>query len=164
MSEEMPSDRSHGPGVRIPPPLFYLLPMALGFIVQYIVPVSIVAGARPAHTLRLVGWAELLIGLSLNVWAVSTFSRLRTTVIPMRPARTLAAEGPYKLTRNPMYLGFAIMYLGVSFVTNAFWVLLFLPEAIAFISLFVIRREESYLRREFGGSYDDYCSRVRRWI
>lgn len=160
----MLDDRSHGPAVRVPPPLLYLLPMAMGFIAQYFVPIGIVTGVRPAHMLRLVGCAEILIGAALNVWALRTFHRLHTTVLPHRPARALAAEGPYKLTRNPMYLGFAIIYLGIAFVANAFWVLLFLPEAIAFVSLFVIGREESYLRREFGSEYDDYRARVRRWL
>jgi len=159
-----PPDRSVGPGVLIPPPLLFVFPMAMGFVVQYIVPIGIVTGVRPAHTLRLVGWAEILIGLALNAWAVGTFNRLETTVIPRRPARTLAAEGPYKLTRNPMYLGFAIIYLGVAFVANAFWVLLFLPEAIVLVWLLAIKLEEAYLRREFGAAYDEYRSRVRRWI
>jgi protein-S-isoprenylcysteine O-methyltransferase Ste14 len=164
MTDATSPDRSRGPGVRIPPPLLFLFPMAMGFLVHYIVPIGIVTGVRPARTLRLVGWAEILIGLALNVWAVRTFNRLQTTVIPRRPARALAAEGPYRITRNPMYLGFAVIYLGVSFAANSFWVLLFLPEAIVFVSLFAIKLEEAYLRREFGTAYDDYCARVRRWI
>lgn len=160
----MPDDSSRGPGVRIPPPLLYVIPMLTGFIVQRIVPIGIVTGVRPAHTLRLVGWAELCIGVALNVWAASTFHRLQTTVIPTRPARTLAEEGPYRLTRNPMYLGFAIIYLGVTFVANAFWPLLFLPEAMVLVYLFAIRREERYLGREFGDAYAAYRARVRRWI
>ena len=62
-------------------------------------------------------------------------------------------EGPYKLTRNPMYLGFTVLYVGITFVANAFWPLVFLPEAIVLTYLFAIRLEEAYLAREFGDAY-----------
>jgi protein-S-isoprenylcysteine O-methyltransferase Ste14 len=76
----------------------------------------------------------------------------------------VAEEGPYALSRNPIYLGFAVMYLGFAFVANALWPLLFLPEAIALVYVFAIRREEQYLAREFGDAYAAYRARVRRWL
>ena len=155
---------ARGPNVLIPPPLLFAMPLLTGFIVQHFVPIRIVHGLYPERIIRLVGWAEIAIALALNGWAIATFNRLRTSVIPRRRARTLAYEGPYKLTRNPMYLGFTVLYLGITFIANAFWPLLFLPEAIALTSLFAIRREEAYLTREFGDSYREYCSKVRRWI
>jgi protein-S-isoprenylcysteine O-methyltransferase Ste14 len=155
---------ARGPNVRIPPPLLFALPLLTGFIVQHFVPVHIVNGAEPTRIIRLVGVAEIAIALGLFGWAVSTFRRLQTPVIPMRRARALAEEGPFKLTRNPMYLGFTVLYLGITFVANAFWPLVFLPEAIALTYLFAIRLEEAYLTREFGDAYREYCSRVRRWL
>lgn len=155
---------ARGPNVLIPPPLLFAMPLLTGFIVQHFVPIRIVHGLYPERIIRLVGWAEIAIALALNGWAIATFNRLRTSVIPRRRARTLAYEGPYKLTRNPMYLGFTVLYLGITFIANAFWPLLFLPEAIALTYLFAIRREEAYLTREFGDSYREYCSKVRRWI
>jgi protein-S-isoprenylcysteine O-methyltransferase Ste14 len=112
----------------------------------------------------LVGIAEIVIALLLIGWAMSTFVRLRTPIVPIRPARALVEEGPFKLTRNPMYLGFTVLYLGIAFAANAFWPLVFLPEAIALTYLFAIRLEEAYLVREFGDAYKAYCSRVRRWL
>ena len=155
---------ARGPNVLIPPPLLFAMPLLTGFIVQHFVPIRIVHGLYPERIIRLVGWAEIAIALALNGWAIATFNRLRTSVIPRRRARTLVYEGPYKLTRNPMYLGFTVLYLGITFIANAFWPLLFLPEAIALTYLFAIRREEAYLTREFGDSYREYCSKVRRWI
>jgi protein-S-isoprenylcysteine O-methyltransferase Ste14 len=157
-------DDSRGPNVRIPPPLLFAMPLLTGFVVQHFVPTHIVTGANPARTLRLVGIAEIAIALALMAWAMSTFVRFRTPVIPVRPARALVNEGPFKLTRNPMYLGFIVLYIGIAFVANAFWPLIFLPEAIALTYLFAIRLEEAYLTREFGDAYREYCSRVRRWI
>jgi protein-S-isoprenylcysteine O-methyltransferase Ste14 len=155
---------ARGPNVRIPPPLLFALPLLTGFLVQHFVPTHIVNGAEPVRTLRFVGVAEIVIALGLMVWAISTFRRLQTPVVPIRRARALAAEGPYRLTRNPMYLGFTVLYLGISFVANAFWPLVFLPEAIVLTYLFAIRLEEAYLTREFGEAYREYCSKVRRWL
>jgi protein-S-isoprenylcysteine O-methyltransferase Ste14 len=155
---------SRGPDVRIPPPLLYAMPLVTGFIVQHFVPTNIVSGPEPTRILRLVGVAEIAIALGLFAWAVSTFRRLRTPVVPIRRARALAEEGPFKLTRNPMYLGLTVLYVGIAFVANAFWPLVFLPEAIALTYLFAIRLEEAYLTREFGDAYKAYCSRVRRWL
>ena len=160
----MAEGRPRGPDVRVPPPLLYALPFATGMLVQHFVPIRIVTGDGPARIIDLVGAAEILIGVSLGAWAVSTFRRLQTPVIPLRPARALAEDGPYTLTRNPMYLGLAIVYLGITLVVNAFWPLVFLPEPIVLTYLFAIRREEAYLAREFGDAYAAYRARVRRWI
>jgi protein-S-isoprenylcysteine O-methyltransferase Ste14 len=157
-------ENARGPNVRIPPPLLFVLPLLTGFIVQHFVPTHIVNGVQPTRIIRMVGVAEIAIALGLFAWAVSTFVRLKTPVIPMRRARALVDEGPFRLTRNPMYLGFTVLYLGITFAANAFWPLVFLPEAIALTYLFAIRLEEAYLTREFGDAYTEYCSRVRRWL
>lgn len=160
----MEEERSRGPGVVIPPPLLYLLPLAAGLLVQRAVPIHIVGGDGPAKILDRVGAAEIFIGVSLAAWAAATFRRLQTPIVPIRPARALAEEGPYAITRNPMYLALTIVYLGITFVANAFWPLLFLPEAMVFTYLFAIKLEERYLAREFGDSYVAYRARVRRWV
>lgn len=160
----MEQSGSRGPGIRIPPPLLFVMPLLTGFIIQHFVPIRIVTGVGAAKILGIVGEIEIIIGASLIVWAMATFKRLRTPIIPVHPARTLAAEGPYTLTRNPMYLSLALVYLGITFVANAFWPLLFLPEAIVLVYLLVIKVEEAYLAREFGEAYAEYRRRVRRWI
>jgi len=157
-------DDSRGPNVRIPPPFLFALPLLTGFLVQHFVPIRIVHGAEPERIIRLVGWAEIVIALTLMGWAVVTFVRLKTPVVPIRRARTLVEDGPFTLTRNPMYLGFTVLYIGITFVANALWPLVFLPEAIVLTYLFAIRLEEAYLTREFGEAYREYCSKVRRWL
>ena len=160
----MEQSTSRGPAVQAPPQLLYMFPLLSGFVIQHFVPIRIVTGAEPARVLHLVGAAEIFIGAALMAWAVATFKRMQTPIIPIRPARTLVAEGPFRLTRNPMYLAFALIYLGVAFVANAFWPLLFLPEAVVLTYLLAIKREEAYLTREFGDSYPAYCARVRRRV
>jgi protein-S-isoprenylcysteine O-methyltransferase Ste14 len=157
-------DSSRGPGIRIPPPTYFALPMLTGFLVQHFVPIGIAGGASAVHILRLVGYAEVAIGLALLLWGGSTLLRSGATPNPMRPTPTLVQNGPFALTRNPMYLGLAVLYLGVTFAANALWPLVFLPEALALTYLFAIRLEESYLERAFGAAYSEYRARVRRWI
>lgn len=155
---------SRGPDVPIPPPFLYAIPFALGMLVQHFVPARIVSGDGPARIIDLVGAAEIFIGASLGAWGVATFRRLQTPVIPFHPARVLAESGPYTLTRNPMYLGLAIAYLGIALVMNVFWPLVFLPAALVLVYLVAIRREEAYLAREFGDAYAAYRARVSRWL
>jgi protein-S-isoprenylcysteine O-methyltransferase Ste14 len=157
-------ENSRGPNIRIPPPTFFALPMLTGFLVQHFVPIRIVNGVDPVRTLRLVGIAEIVIALALIVWAGTTLLRNGSTPNPTRRAGTLVEEGPYTLTRNPMYLGLTVMYVGIVLVANAVWPLVFLPEALALAYLFAIRLEEDYLAREFGEQYVAYRSRVRRWL
>jgi protein-S-isoprenylcysteine O-methyltransferase Ste14 len=158
------ADDSRGPNIRIPPPTFFVLPMLTGFLVQHFVPIRIVSGIAATRTLRLVGIAEIVISLLLIVWAGMTLLRHGATPHPTHRAGALVREGPYTLTRNPMYLGMTVMYVGVVFIANSVWPLVFLPEAIALVYLFAIRAEEGYLSREFGEEYAWYRSRVRRWL
>lgn len=160
----MTDDDSRGPNVLVPPPLLFVFPFLEGLVVQHFVPLRIVVGLDPARILMFVGIAEILIALGLQLWSIVTFRRLRTAVIPRHRATVVADKGPYALSRNPMYLGFVVMYVGFAFIMNALWPLLFLPEAIVLVYLFAIRREESYLTREFGDVYTEYRSRVRRWL
>jgi protein-S-isoprenylcysteine O-methyltransferase Ste14 len=85
-------------------------------------------------------------------------------VLPNRPASALATGGPYHFTRNPMYVGMALLYIGLALVLNTAWPLVFLPLVLLIIDAAVIRREERYLISAFGEEYRAYCSRVRRWL
>ena len=113
---------------------------------------------------ELAGWAAVLVGLALMAWGIITFRRERTAVYPNRPARVLVEGGPYRRTRNPMYLGMTILYLGVTALMNSWWPLLLLPIVLWALSRWVISREERYLAAEFGDVYGSYRERVRRWI
>jgi protein-S-isoprenylcysteine O-methyltransferase Ste14 len=97
--------------------------------------------------------------------AVLAFRRARTTVLPaLRPTTAIVERGPYRFSRNPMYLGMAVAYVGVALIMNNTYGLLALPVVIAVIDVFVIRREERYLSTKFGDPYDAYRRRVRRWV
>ncbi len=87
-----------------------------------------------------------------------------TSVNPYTPTRTITARGPYRLTRNPIYLGDVIVYAGIAILIDTLWALPLLLLAIATVQRGVILREERYLERRFGEAYLQYKRRVRRWI
>ena len=106
----------------------------------------------------------ILGGLLLIGWAMFTFARARTAILPQKAASRLVDHGPYRLTRNPMYTGLSLLYLGLMLVMNWVWALFIFPFVIGLLYRFVISKEERYLLAEFGEEYREYCRRVRRWI
>jgi protein-S-isoprenylcysteine O-methyltransferase Ste14 len=143
-----------------PPPLIYLGALGVGFGVN----AAIGTGSLPSSVRWPVGGASILAGVGLMGSFLEAFRRARTPVDPYTPTQAIATDGPYRLTRNPAYLGMALIYTGITLAANAAWALVPLPAAIAVIDRGVIAREERYLERKFGPTYLDYKRRVRRWI
>jgi protein-S-isoprenylcysteine O-methyltransferase Ste14 len=110
------------------------------------------------------GVALLVLGLSLGAWALIAFRAVRTSPNPWTPTQALALRGPYRFSRNPMYLGFNALYAGGAILTRMGWPLLLLPIVLVAVHRLVIIREEAYLERKFGQAYRDYVGRVRRWV
>jgi protein-S-isoprenylcysteine O-methyltransferase Ste14 len=100
----------------------------------------------------------------LSASGAVTFRRHHTTVIPHHAVSAMVSAGPYRFTRNPMYLGLTIAYLGVSLAMASWWPLFALPVILAVVSSQVIAKEESYLRQRFPQDYAAYTSHTRRWI
>jgi protein-S-isoprenylcysteine O-methyltransferase Ste14 len=151
------------PGVRIPPPTFYAAAYFVAYLLHRAVPMAIL-GPSAAPLRVTLGWGLVIGGLGLMAWAGLTFARARTSIMPIRPARVLVRGGPYRWTRNPMYLGLTIAYVGGTLLMNSAWPLLLLPIVLISISVLVIRREERYLHGAFAEEYRDYTRRVRRWL
>ena len=149
-------------GVRFPPPAFYVLALAAGFLIRRQWPASIVPGHDSG--VRVASVAAFVLGLGIALWAVRVFAAAGTSPNPTRPTSALAFVGPYRFTRNPMYLGLAAASAGVAMFWNALWPLLSVPVAMALVTRFAIVREERYLASRFGQPYLDYTRKVRRWI
>jgi protein-S-isoprenylcysteine O-methyltransferase Ste14 len=113
---------------------------------------------------RALGWLLVTAGGILALAALAAFRRARTNILPNRPASALVVSGPYRFTRNPMYLSLTLLYLGGMFLANTWWPVLLLPPVLAALYWAVIRREERYLAAEFGDAYAAYRTRVRRWL
>lgn len=125
--------------------------------------------ALPAPPLAIAAmfWLGILLvtgGVSITVYCLGEFLRLETGIMPDRPARRVVSSGPYAWSRNPMFVGFAMIYAGASLTVPSIWPLLLLPAAVAYTSSAVIRHEEAYMRDRFGEEFDHYAARVNRWI
>jgi protein-S-isoprenylcysteine O-methyltransferase Ste14 len=153
-------EQTDNPGVRIPPPLIYAAAVVGGWLLDrwWGLPIG-GDSVRPV-----IAWLLFAAFLSLFGTAVGTFGRKRTSVFPFRPATALVIAGPYRYTRNPMYLGAATLVLALGCWLNTWWPILLLIPALAIIQRYVIGREERYMRRRFGTEYDAYTRQVRRWI
>jgi protein-S-isoprenylcysteine O-methyltransferase Ste14 len=143
----------------VPPPLIYVLFFLAGLVLQRYVPIA----QLPSWTLLL---APVLIAswLMLTVWSFRRFWGAGTSIVPVRPSTALVIEGPYRLTRNPMYVGMLFLYLGVACWSGLMWPLLLAPVLVWVIHVTVIGREERYLIRKFGDEYRRYQTQVRRWL
>ncbi|MGE0553039.1 MAG: isoprenylcysteine carboxylmethyltransferase family protein [Gemmatimonadales bacterium] len=111
-----------------------------------------------------VGLGLLGLGVAVAVAAVRRLHAARTTLQPWESTTTLVTSGPFRYTRNPIYLSYTLLYLGVTFCANSVWPLLLLPLVLGLVILVVIGREERYLEARFGDAYQDYRRRVRRWL
>jgi protein-S-isoprenylcysteine O-methyltransferase Ste14 len=156
------SKRIPHPGVTIPPPFYFTIGFLAGWLLHRAFPLP-VPDVRDSAT-RVAGWILIALSVTLTLWAMATFRRHRTTVIPHRPASRMVTDGPYARSRNPMYLSMTAFYLGLAILTGMLWPLLLLPVVLALLIVFVIQREERYLADAFGAEYAAYCARVRRWL
>jgi protein-S-isoprenylcysteine O-methyltransferase Ste14 len=147
------------PGVIAPPPLIYGAGLLLGWVIEQLRPWPLLP---PAWTIP-VAAVCLLAGL-VAFAALRAFVRADTSPNPWRPSTHLVTGGPYRFTRNPMYLGLTLLYLGATAWLNTLWPLLLLPIVLLVMQRGVIAREEEYLERRFGQEYTDYRARVRRWL
>jgi protein-S-isoprenylcysteine O-methyltransferase Ste14 len=147
-------------GVRVPPPLIYVVLFGLGIAMHQIVPFTFlpVIPARVAALIFLGG------GVLLAGWSNLLFRRAHTSLVPIKPTTTLVVTGPYRLTRNPMYLGLLCLYVAVALWFGVAWALVLVPLVVLAVQRLAIAKEERYLEQKFGDAYRQYRAHVRRWI
>lgn len=148
------------PGVRVPPPVFYILAFLVGLALQARFPLPFMA---PTLALGL-GVALSAAGGLFIVSSIPTLLRGKGTLNTNGSSAALVTSGPYRISRNPMYLGLVLLYAGVACVFSVVWALPLLIPLIIYTQLSVIAREERYLDRAFGDTYRAYRVRVRRWL
>jgi protein-S-isoprenylcysteine O-methyltransferase Ste14 len=161
----MTEPRGRGPGVVIPPPSFFVAGFVVGAILEWtVLPLWPDMGPGSMDVLRGVGAVLGLFGLVVLLSGLATFHRAKTAIYPNRDASRLVMTGPYKRTRNPMYSGLTLMYIGLCLIVGVAWALVLLPVVLLAVYTFVISREERYLMTAFGDEYRDYQRRVGRWL
>ena len=154
------ADDEDNPGIRVPPPLIYLLHLILGLLLDRRAQVPFLP--RPIG--RFLGWPLVGGGVLLAGWFRQTMREADAPVRTDRPVPRLTTEGPFRYTRNPAYLALAMIYAGIAVLRNSLWAVLLLPLVLVVIQREVIGREERYLERTFGEEYLAYKAKVRRWV
>ena len=149
------------PGIVLPPPLVFLAALAGGFLLDRAVPVNLEPAAAPV---RVAGLVLVVLGGALMFAGLRTFLRAGTAFRPAQPATRLLTAGPFRYTRNPLYVALTLVYLGIALAAAMAWPVATLVPALVVIRYRVIAREEAYLERKFGDAYRDYKGRVRRWL
>jgi protein-S-isoprenylcysteine O-methyltransferase Ste14 len=151
-----------GAKVRFPPPLVYLISILLGVAVRYAARPLAVAAYR--YLVLTVGVAVILAGLWLIVGALTLFKRTGQDPKPWKPTPEIVLSGPYRFTRNPMYLGLTCIQIGLGLALNNVWISFLAVFSLLAVHFIAVIPEENYLTEKFGDSYRGYLAKVRRYL
>jgi protein-S-isoprenylcysteine O-methyltransferase Ste14 len=143
------------------PPFAWILAIVVGIAADRLHPLPFVPASVPGAW---VGGAIFAIAFAIGVWAIVTIRNAGTQVETYKPTTAIVANGPYRFTRNPIYLGMMLGLFGLAIALDSLWLLATLVPFWLVIRYGVIAREEAYLERKFGEVYLGYKSRVRRWL
>lgn len=155
-----PRPRDDAARFRVWPPVALGIPLAGG------VGLSLMAGEP-------IPWPDLRVGVAVllgaafavwNGWSLVLFHRHATGLLPGQPTTELLSQGPFRVTRNPLYVGLIVLYVAIALWVPSSWALLLLPIGVLALVKGSIEPEEAYLRGKFGAAYEEYCRRVPRWI
>jgi protein-S-isoprenylcysteine O-methyltransferase Ste14 len=144
----------------IHPPVVALMFIVIAYFLGRFVPLSFVAPA----IVRYVGLAMTFVGFLLGIGAFIEFRKAHTTLDPHGSAKQLVTSGIYRFSRNPIYLGFLLMVIGLPLNSGLYWGIVLAPFYVLMMYRLIIQHEEAYLARKFGKTYTGYTSRVRRWL
>ena len=142
------------------PPIVALIFIVVAYFLGRFIPLPFTAPA----ILRYIGLALTIIGFLLGIGAFIEFNKAQTTLDPHGSTRQLVTSGIYRFTRNPIYLGFLLMVIGLPLYFGFYWGIVLAPIYIFLMNHLVIQHEEAYLKKKFGDIYTTYISRVRRWV
>lgn len=148
------------PNVISCPPLVFAGALALGFLLNWLFPMRSFSSQR----LQLLGGLVSFAGTAIGLWGVWALHRAGTNVRPDRPVTALVTNGPFRYSRNPLYLAMTLVCSGIALYTGTVWLLATLVPAVAGVHWKIVRREEQFLERRFGDDYRAYKAQVHRWI
>jgi protein-S-isoprenylcysteine O-methyltransferase Ste14 len=151
------ADTTDTANVIIRPPIAWAVAVLAGLALNWLMPLPLVPAAVPA------GWLGAIV-LALVAWAIATITRVGSNVPTSLPTTTIVDTGPYRFTRNPIYLGMVLGLIGLAIALNSLWLLLTMAPFAFVIRYGVVAREEACLERKFGDVYRRYRARVRRWL
>ncbi|RBP04579.1 protein-S-isoprenylcysteine O-methyltransferase Ste14 [Roseiarcus fermentans] len=156
----MPAEKDHA-DVLVPPPVALALSVAAAWLADRLWPAPFLPPGFPRWP---AGGVVIALGLAIALAAIVQFRRAGTAVRPDRPSRAVLTTGPYRWSRNPIYLAMLLVVAGLAVALDSLWQLAALAVLYGVLRWGVVAREEAYLERKFGAAYRDYARRVRRWI
>ena len=155
-----PDQKPDRPGVLAPPPVLYAAALAVGLLLEWVLPLA----DLPTAPALAIGVVLFVAGSALGIWFLGTFSRAGTPVDVSKPTERIVTWGPFRFSRNPGYVSLTVMYAGVAIAAESTWAIILLPPVAHLVRHTVIEREERYLERKFGDEYVSYKMRTRRWV
>jgi protein-S-isoprenylcysteine O-methyltransferase Ste14 len=147
-------------GVVAPPPLIYLAALVVGLALSALWPTPFL----PRGLGYVIGGLLIVVAVGLLFWGARVMRRAGTPVSTRQATKALVTTGPFRLSRNPLYVSLTLWYLGIAIATQALWAILLLVVVLVVMRYLVVDREERYLERKFGAEYMRYKARVRRWL
>ncbi|KAF0807517.1 hypothetical protein A167_02849 [Alcanivorax sp. S71-1-4] len=148
------------PEVLMPPPLLHLGGLFIGYTLDQVFHWQL----APSDERVMLALLPALPAVALILWSALLFRRHRTTILPQRAASTLVTQGPFRFSRNPIYLSFALLHLACAIANGSPGMLLTLPLVVVVMDRHVIAAEEAFHQRQFGAAWQAYRARVRRWL
>jgi protein-S-isoprenylcysteine O-methyltransferase Ste14 len=148
------------PGVIVFPPLLMALAVAAALVLHWLAPLRI-----PDHTVALAaGIALILAGIALAIWGKRSMDAAGTNVRPSQPTTAIVSAGPFRFTRNPLYIAQGLLLLGITTACGTWWGFIALVPAAVVLHYGIVLREERYLEGKFGAVYLEYKGKVRRYL
>jgi len=160
MEQELNKAQDHA-NVAVLPPLIFFVPLVASIVLRLVVPLVLPVPGFVSMTLAV---AFVTFGFGLMGWAIATFRKYSEKPNPRETTHLLVTTGPFRLSRNPMYIAFIFIYFGLTFALNSWWPILFFPFAYWLLYRGVILREEKYMEQKFGEQYLNYKKSTRRWL
>ena len=153
-------DDKNGAAVKFPPPLVYLLFMFAAYAAHYFYPI----GLGISSGLNYIGVAVAMLGIFMAILVSRSFKRSETNIEPWKPTTKIISTGIYAYSRNPIYVGFCLVPVGIGIFLNSFWILISFIASAVLVYYVAISKEEAYIEEKFGEEYLHYKSKVRRWL
>ena len=156
----MPKENKKNAGLPIPPPLLMAIFLVVALLFGWKLPIPI---PFPAW-MKITGWGLSLAAIGIGLSAVRAMRKAHTSPDPRTPTSAIVSAGPFRFSRNPIYLSFVLVLISLPLIFGYYWGAILAPVAIDAYNRLIIEREETYLEQQFKQVYLDYKSRVRRWL
>ena len=149
-----------GAAVKLPPPLIFLIIILATYGVHHFWPI----GIGGSSVLKFIGVVAVVLGFSVVILASRSFKHAETNIEPWKPTTRIISTGFYRYSRNPIYVAFCLVQIGLGIIFNSFWILIGFVVSAALVYYIAIKKEETYLEIKFGEDYLRYRKKVRRWL